>query len=208
MSTTKRLRRIYAHRGLWHTKIEQNSEQAINDCIARKYGLETDLRLGSEGIVLAHSPEDLSLDPVVISKAIFSTNVALNIKEDGLLPLLVKFKEKIINSNSFVFDGSIPEMLIYKKAGIPQALRLSEYESELPWETDILWVDGFESDWWLTESSKNRFFLGKRVIIVSPEIHGRSPETTWNYILENWDNPHFEIAICTDRPQDFMARML
>jgi hypothetical protein len=200
--------RIYAHRGFWHEKSEQNTETAFTACISEGFAIETDLRLKDDGLVLAHSTEDLRNSPPGISQSLFSTKVALNIKEDGLLQALLDFRIAIMDSDSFVFDGSIPEMLIYKKAGIPHALRLSEYEMEPAWDTGILWIDGFEDDWWLKDSPVKKHFLGKKVIIVSPEIHGRDPLNTWDFVLENWENPNYEIAICTDLPKAFLERIL
>lgn len=200
--------RIYAHRGIWREKSEQNTEAAFAACISEGFAIETDLRLKGYGIVLAHSTDDLKNSPPDISQSLFSTKVALNIKEDGLLQALLDFQAAIIDSGSFVFDGSIPEMLIYKKAGIPHALRLSEYEREPAWESGILWIDGFEDDWWLKDSPIKQHFIGKKVIIVSPEIHGRDPADTWNFILENWQNPNYEISICTDLPKTFLQRIL
>lgn len=196
-------KRIFAHRGFWKNKSEQNTQKAIEACVENQFSLETDLRLHNGSLVLAHSPEDLEKSPFPLSEILFASMVALNIKQDGLLTNLFEFRDLIVRSNSFVFDGSIPEMLMYRKAGIPHALRLSEYEMELPWSCDTVWVDGFEGDWWLEECPRREMFVNKKVILVSPEIHGRDPEATWKFVRENWQNKSFEISICTDLPEKF-----
>ncbi len=204
MNKAEDSKRIFAHRGFWRDKSEQNTQQAIKSCIENKFSLETDLRLRGETLVIAHSTEDLEKSPFPVSKSLFSTRVALNIKQDGLLTKLLEYRDLIIRSNSFVFDGSIPEMFQYRNAGIPHALRLSEYERELPWHSDELWIDGFESDWWLKKSPQREIFKNRRITLISPEIHGRDPEETWNFVVENWNNKDFDISICTDFPEKVM----
>jgi hypothetical protein len=102
----------------------------------------------------------------------FST-FALNLKEDGLQECIIRERDWIETTNSFVFDGSIPEMYRYHKLGIPHALRISEFEKTLPWKSNALWLDSFYEDWWIDDSSVDKLMEDSNTIVVSPELHGR-----------------------------------
>ena len=101
--------------------------------------------------------------------------LALNIKSDGLA---IKVKE-IINTNNikkwFVFDMSIPDMISYLKIGCPVFTRLSDIEPTpfLLNESEGVWLDAFQSDWYNEKTIIELLNIGKKVCIVSPELHGR-----------------------------------
>ena len=102
---------IYAHRGMWQTLDQQNSLQSIEATRIFGYGVETDFRSKNHSLVISHNPlGDLSL--LTVDKIDFSNiPVALNIKEDGLLNQYESFLKEYPNKHSFLFDGSIPEMV-------------------------------------------------------------------------------------------------
>lgn len=198
---------IYAHRGIWDSSSEMNSKRAIDAAKAGGFSIETDIRDFSQTIVISHDPvvceNRLTLNQVLDSQYSF----ALNIKSDGLLKLLEPFHDLIKNSNSFLFDGSIPEMIKYKNSGLPYALRLSEYEKTLSWNADVIWVDGFHSDWWLDSPSIEVILQTKKVVLVSPEIHGRDYRRTWDWILEKRNLGHENLCICTDFAQELKDQL-
>ena len=196
---------IYAHRGLWRSTEQQNSQEAIEAARPSGYGIETDLRSKNNSLVISHDPYG-ALNPLFVDEIDFSEiPMALNIKEDGLLQQYGAFIQKYPSQHTFLFDGSIPEMVKIKEKGLPHALRLSEFETELPWESQFLWIDGFKSDWW-TKSPRILNLIEKHfVVFVSPELHGRAIETAWDFfhLLHSKGIAHF--GICTDHPDKLKA---
>jgi hypothetical protein len=195
---------VYAHRGVWEATSQQNTLTSFYKSVELGYSIETDIRYQDEQIVLSH-------DPLISSAAVkffeildFECSFALNIKNDGLQEFLLENLDWITRTNSFVFDGSIPEMWKYKNLCIPHSLRLSEYEQELPWEAPTLWLDSFHNDWWIGNSRVEDLFKHHNTIIVSPEIHGRDPKPAWDRIGHLLASKEHSISICTDYPEDFM----
>ncbi len=197
---------IYAHRGMWQTPDQQNSVQAIENSRIHGFGVETDFRSNNHLLVVSHDPcGDTSL--LAVDEIDFSEiPVAMNIKEDGLLNQYQSFLKKYPNKHTFLFDGSIPEMVKLREKGLPHALRLSEYETELPWEPQFLWIDGFHSDWWITSTKIFNLLEKHFVVFVSPELHKREYESAWEFfnVLESKQIAQF--GICTDYPGELKAK--
>lgn len=194
-------KRIYAHRGLWASKASSNTSGAIASAIRHGFSLETDFRVNRAEIVIAHDADSEIYRADL--QHVLQTSVAINLKEDGLLPYFEKWRQAIDVSNSFFFDGSIPEMYKYYKNGLPHALRLSEFELELPWNSPVIWLDAFESDWWLNSDSFKRILSFPRVVVVSPELHGRDHRAVWDAVLEATADGQENLSICTDYPDAF-----
>lgn len=196
--------RIYCHRGQWSVKTEQNSFKALRDASDNGFGLETDVRDSHEKLVISH---DAFLPPLLNLSEIASLNspIALNVKSDGLLRHGRELISKIIEApRSFVFDGSIPEMLQYKRIGANHALRLSEYETELPWLSGFIWLDAFESDWWLRSDILQQLSEKQFVVVVSPELHSREYRGVWDAVTSEISKGNPNVGICTDKPIDFL----
>lgn len=191
---------IYAHRGVWTSLDQQNSPLAIETAHKLGFGVETDFRSHNNRLVVSHDPyvdkEILGLDEFNFQ----DIPVAMNTKEDGLSRQYQEFFDANQHELSFVFDGSIPEMTKIRDKGLPHALRLSEYERELPWKTKFIWVDAFVSEWWLGSQEILDLQQEHFLVFVSPELHGRNYENAWQYFrrisLENSKN----FGICTDLP--------
>jgi hypothetical protein len=185
---------------MWQTPDQQNSRQSIEAVRFSGYGVETDFRSKSHSLVISHDPYGDS-NPLAVDEIDFAEiPVALNIKEDGLLPQCEVFIKKYPNQHTFLFDGSIPEMVKIKEKGLPHALRLSEYETELPWETQFLWVDGFNSDWWIKSPKILNLVEKYFVVFVSPEVHGREIERAWEFFRFLHFKEIAQFGICTDYP--------
>ena len=196
---------IFCHRGLWTSVHEQNSVISVNNAFKSGYAVEIDLYSVAKEIYVGHKNigpiENLELNFYDITKG----RVAINIKSDGLFE---NIEDRGINLNankSFYFDGSIPEMFKIRNRNLPHALRISEFELDLPWKPNYIWIDGFVTDWWLTESRVNEYINEYEVIIVSPEIHKREPFETWEWIYELRNSGHKNISICTDYPNQFLT---
>jgi hypothetical protein len=192
--------KIYAHRGVWTTPKEQNSPQSILKASQLGFGVETDFRANNGELIISHDPSIGSEADELHSYEFSNLPVALNIKEDGLTEKFSSFLKRYPNDDSFIFDGSIPEMLKMRNAGLPHALRVSEYEKELPWETKFIWVDAFHEDWWI-DSEFVENLLDKQIpIFVSPELHGRDKSASWSYLRKLMHSNKGTFGICTDFP--------
>lgn len=194
---------IFAHRGFWNSHVKQNSLEAFQCAAERNFGIETDIRTCQSRMVFSHDspiPEALIED---IQLSNFHSRFALNIKEDGMQQNMQELIEWMLSTGSFVFDGSIPEMIKYKSLGIPTVLRMSEYEQELPWRSKIVWLDAFNHDWWIGGMRDGSAAGICEFIVVSPELHGRDPREVWDYIKKNSSKGDVKYSICTDRPVEF-----
>jgi len=191
---------IYAHRGVWTSPDQQNSPSSIETAHKLGFGIETDFRSHNNQLVVSHDPyidkEILDLDEFNFQ----DIPVAMNLKEDGLSGQYRDFLEINQNQFSFVFDGSIPEMAKIRDTGLPHALRLSEYEKELPWETSFIWVDAFMGEWWLGSQEIVDLQQEHFLVFVSPELHGRNFETAWQYFRRITHENSKKFGICTDFP--------
>lgn len=204
MSRGVRREQIFAHRGYWKDQnLVPNSSHALAHAADFSFGIETDIRNDSSGNWVAHDPDQIAMRIPAHSIFDYNTRVAINIKSDGLSSFALENISRVHSTNSFFFDGSIPQMLLLKKLSIPHALRLSEYERDLPWSPNAIWLDAFESDWWL-EMGLESFLASNEIIVVSPELHGRAPEFVWDAIFNLDAEVRSRISICTDRPIDLL----
>jgi glycerophosphoryl diester phosphodiesterase len=194
--------RIFAHRGIWDTS-GQNTVSAISKAVNLGFAVETDLRLLQSKIVLSHDPSPLGvadeLDSILPSK----TPIALNIKMDGLIPYLNV--EALRECNYFFFDGSLPELYKYWKMGLKTASRVSEFEKEVPWRTEVIWLDSFSHEWWIQDRVLKNLTSNAMVVVVSPELHGRNKLKAWEIVRQEFIDGNPNIAICTDHPEEFQS---
>lgn len=204
---------IIAHRGLWFTKSQRNSDDALVQALNEGFGIETDLRDLDGSVVISHDPPSLSsqlshfewlLEQIQASPS--SGRIALNIKSDGLSNIISSHFNAIeFDTNQcFVFDMSVPDSLLYFKKRIPVYTRISEYEtiSHFLGCSDGVWVDNFTGSFSQVETAKDLIQKGTRATIVSSELHQRNHETLWNNIVDArlHLSPLFEL--CTDYPME------
>lgn len=188
---------IICHRGLWTAQLEQNSTHAFRNASAHGFAIETDLRDHLGDLVVSHDVVS-SYESVDFLEMDGITKFALNIKEDGLFNHFEKVRNKIESSSSFLFDGSIPQMYQVKRAGLPHALRLSEFENEIPWKSKYLWIDGFDSDWWMNADWIFKKLDEFNCVFVSPELHGREHKAAFDWFAELKIHKGFDFSVCTD----------
>ena len=197
---------VFAHRGMWSISKEANTLKAIGDACLNDFSIETDLRSSENEVYISHdvsnSEELLSLKSLSNLKCQF----ALNIKQDGLGSLLEQSRDWISETDSFLFVGSIPEMIKIKNSGFRHALRLSEHEQYLPWTPDYIWLDSFNSEWWLNNLEVEKLIKDSetKVVVVSPELHGREKRFAWDYLANLTQNNFNNVSICTDFPREFL----
>jgi len=192
-----------AHRGIWKDKSEQNSFLGIKKAFDLGFGVELDVRDRNGELIVSHDPpnsvEVLTFQEIVELSSRYDSMLAINIKSDGIREKLETALSGLDQVRFFLFDMSIPETLGYLSSGLPTYMRLSEYEahSELHNRSQGIWLDSFQSDWWLGKSAI--FQDETRVCVVSPELHGRDVTDAWQYLRNI--NTTANLYICTDLPE-------
>lgn len=195
---------LLCHRGIWKSTSEKNSLEALSLAIQNNYGIETDIRDFNGEIVISHDPPHnenylLLKDFLrIYKKSIYSPCLALNIKSDGLSSILLNILKEFKINNYFVFDMSIPDTLSYIKLKMNVATRLSEYEAigKINDLGEFVWLDAFESEWYSVNLISDLLKQGKKVAIVSPELHKREYKTLWSTIKPFFPNDN--LYLCTD----------
>lgn len=193
--------KILCHRGFWISADGQNSIGALKNALACGYGFESDVRDFCGKLVISHDMADETspaLEEVLEFLAGTEYFFAINIKADGLAEKIKLLLERRAIKKYFAFDMSLPQMLDYRARGLNFFTRQSEFESEplLYGDAAGVWLDSFESDEWLTTALIEKHLdAGKKVCVVSPELHGRSPQELWAKLLQI-KSP--ELFLCTD----------
>ena len=145
---------LLAHRGVHSSSYPANSLQALELALVKGYGIETDLRLVDQEIVIMHDYFDKPLPLSLLLELWEKTSnqeLALNIKTDGLAPLLSEIFSKYQERDDFFFfDMSTPEEVIYEKYQLPIAYRISEREpfSRFKSQPKRIWLDSFSPELW------------------------------------------------------------
>lgn len=200
--------KIISHRGYWHSSSEKNSITAFNRSFSLGYGTETDVRDCCGDLYISHDMAlgtEMRLDELL---AIARTTVlgepltlALNIKADGLAVALANQIRVNPDLDCFVFDMAVPDMRSYFQAGVPVFTRMSEVERVPVWldQAAGVWLDSFGPEWYVADDIYALLDQGKRVCVVSAELHGRANQALWELLLPL---SHLDsIILCTDMPE-------
>jgi hypothetical protein len=195
--------KILSHRGYWKTAEEKNGLTAFRRSFALGFGTETDVRDMAGDLVIAHdmpvgTPLKLKEFLALINDP--SMPLAINIKADGLAKHLAEhFSSRQLDW--FVFDMSVPDMRSHLNVGNPVFVRMSEVELEPAWlnEAQGIWLDGFSTEWYDWQLIVSLLNRGKRICIVSPELHGRDPTALWDSLHGLSGNER--LMLCTDHPE-------
>ena len=193
-------------RGYWGRGETRNSLAALERAIRCGFGVETDIRDCDGVLVVAHDAprlaSALTLESFLTAYVAAGRRgmLALNIKADGLQEALQDALARFSVTRYFVFDMSVPDTLGYIKRGLPIAVRLSEYEDGR-WffdQADTIWLDAFEGEWYSREYVIDLLKSGKRVCVVSPELHKRPHRMLWEELRTIPDSLTQELYLCTD----------
>ncbi len=199
--------KIISHRGYWKSEEEKNTALAFHRSFKLGFGTETDVRDHNGKLVISHDIPDekamLFSDFLDILSDYNSLDIALNIKSDGLSTEIEKsLSSANLNHNFFVFDMSIPDMKSYFNTnGIEVYSRMSEVERKPVWN-DLchgIWLDSFGNEWYEMSDIVQVLSLGKKVCVVSSELHKRSYKKQWELLLEFKENKN--LILCTDIPE-------
>jgi hypothetical protein len=205
---------ILAHRGLWRQDAEKNTLRALREALTLGFGLETDLRDDRGCIVISHAPPtggEPTLEQFLDLYVEVNSHqpLALNIKSDGLQNGLKKALavRKIPSNRYFAFDMAVPDALGYIIAEIQCFTRESEVEPLPPFIDHAagIWLDCFYRDWIDERAILKYCDAGRRVAVVSPELHGRDKTSAWKtwreiYRTLSTDGRQDMMMICTDHP--------
>ncbi len=197
--------KIISHRGFWKIKDEENTLNAFKDSLVNGFGIETDLRYFDNKIVISHDLPNKSCnsfdDLLELYNELQSNQpLALNIKSDGLFDLINSSLQKYKITNYFLFDMSIPDLITCSKTSLNFFTRISELENTpiLVNESKGIWIDEFYSHWITNDIIYNFINNGKKVCLVSPELHKRDYSSEWNQ-YKSFKNSN-DFMICTDFP--------
>jgi hypothetical protein len=205
---------VMSHRGYWQSPQEKNTLVALERSFRLGLGTETDLRDCDRKLVISHDPAD---QESLLAERLFQTHrnlaptvpLALNIKADGLQQLVVDALQQHSVKDAFVFDMSVPDMLRWVEAGVPVFTRHSELEPDPACYAQAagVWLDAFRGEWWDVGVILRHCDAGKRVCIVSPELHRREHRPTWDKLLAGDIQDTDQVMICTDYPEEAMKVM-
>lgn len=174
------------------------------------YGTETDFRDLNGHLVISHDPP---LEGALAADEFFglltsidpSLTVAINIKADGLQHMLIEKLAEHKIDNYFLFDMSVPDAVVSASKGLKVFTRQSDVENDPHFYKDAegVWIDSFHDESWICAHMIQRHLdEGKRVCVVSPELHGRPHQDLWNRLRDTVDTNHRAVMLCTDTPDD------
>lgn len=202
--------KILSHRGYWKTAEEKNGLVAFERSFKLGFGTETDVRDMASKLVISHDMPvgtPMGLDTFLDLIADPSMPLAMNIKADGLaLELARHFAGR--NLDWFVFDMSVPDLRMHLNAGNPVFVRMSEVERDPAWldEAQGVWLDAFGGEWYDVDLVRALLDTGKRVCIVSPELHRRDHAALWDALAPL--AAHDGLMLCTDFPELAKEKLL
>lgn len=199
---------IIAHRGYWKKAEEKNTFAALKKAIENGYGFETDFRDCKGEVLISHNPpvgNEVTAEKVfeMYHQSGSQATLALNIKADGLQDMMQRLLQKYDIKNYFFFDMSVCDTILYAEKNMTIATRISEYEQEMPFwdDSEFVWLDYFRKDP-SKDEIRNCLRKGKKVCIVSPDLHARDYNDCWS-VLKTIEDAN--LYLCTDFPDEAKA---
>jgi glycerophosphoryl diester phosphodiesterase len=200
---------VLSHRGYWREPAEKNTEAAFRRSFERGFGTETDLRDLAGELVISHDPprggEPTFRRLLELHRELGpGLTLALNVKSDGLQAWVSELLEEFGVEDAFVFDMAVPDALGYLNRGLSSFTRVSEEEPAPAFHDRAsgVWIDGFRGDWADEAALRSHLDAGKRVCVVSPELHGRDHRPYWSRLAAMTVRRHPALMICTDLPEE------
>ena len=198
---------IISHRGYWQNKSERNQRVAFERSFDAGYGTETDLRDICGKIVISHDMPrggEITFENVLQIMNGRNLPLALNIKADGLGNEIAYLLKKYGHTDYFTFDMSIPDMVRQVKDGINVYAGKSDIMPQpvLADKVNGIWLDCFYSDWYGADVIDDLIANGKKVCIVSADLHSRDTAGQWHIVKQSRYLNDGGLMLCTDKPNE------
>lgn len=198
---------IISHRGLWYDFAKENNKKiAFERSFDKGFGTETDLRDVCGKIIISHNmPVGNEITFTELLDIMNGRNLplALNIKADGMVDEIRQILDYYNHTNYFTFDMSIPDMVVQMSKNICVYTGCSDILNPpvLLEKAQGIWLDSFYSEWFEEKNVTDFLYKGKKVCIVSADLHKREVSEQWNKIKKfsclNNDN----LMLCTNEPE-------
>ncbi len=200
---------ILSHRGFWQDKRERNERIAFERSFDLGLGTETDLRDHNGEIVIAHDmPEGSPMTFAELLRIMDGRNLtlALNVKADGMASRIKTLLKDFNHTNYFVFDMSVPDLVRQIAEDMIVFTGLSDIQPVpvLLENCAGVWLDCFRDDWYGPGLVDGLLSGGKRVCIVSSDLHGRDIAKQWNILKSMKRISSKDVLLCTDMPIEAM----
>jgi hypothetical protein len=185
---------------------------SFENSFALGFGTETDVRDCNGELVISHdmpNSKSMNLNEFfkIYNKYEKKFTLAINIKSDGLQDQLMMCLNSYQIENYFLFDMAVPDALIYIRKGAPTFTRQSEYETKPAYYelSSGVWLDEFNGHWINEETIYRHLEKGKKICIVSPELHQRTYKEEWLHYREIEKKiGRGKLTLCTDLPLEAM----
>lgn len=196
---------ILSHRGYWLNLDERNKREAFIRSFDEGMGTETDLRDICGKIVISHDMplgNEISFEEVLQIMDGRNLPLALNIKADGQGEKIKELLEKYNHTNYFTFDMSIPDMVVQFNNNLNVFTGQSDIlaQAVLLDKAKGIWLDSFYSDWFSSVDIDGIISTGKKVCIVSADLHKRDTTKQWEIIKQCKSVNDDNLLLCTDKP--------
>lgn len=205
--------RIISHRGYWKRVEEKNQKVAFERSFSLGFGTETDLRDLDGQVVISHDmPKKIEgllsfsemLSIYLSCRSSENLPLLLNIKSDGLQgPVKATLKENGVD-NYFLFDMSVPDLIVSVREGLKCLTRQSDIELEPNYYDKVagVWMDEFVDEWITEDALRSHVEASKTIYIVSPELHKRPHIERWQQFKAMDPEVTSKCCLCTDLPED------
>lgn len=184
-----------------------NEPAALRE-VSPELGVEIDLHADGDRLVLVHDAFSSGPDFEDWLADYHHRFIVLNTKEEGLeARITAALDARGITEWAFL-DQSFPFLVRGLRNGETRTMvRISEYESvatalALAPRPDWVWVDSFTGQWPTAGDLERLAGHGYRLMVVSPELQGRSLEDEIQVITDRFDAAGVPMhGVCTKRPE-------
>tara|TARA_X000000368_G_scaffold81982_1_gene61886 strand:- start:18451 stop:19044 length:594 start_codon:yes stop_codon:yes gene_type:complete len=169
----------------------------------QQYGVEVDIRIYNNEIILNHEPFESGTSFDVFLKHFKHSFLIINMKCDGAEEIIIKILKEQSIKNFFFLDCSIPRTVNLIRGDYNNiAIRYSKYEPiefvmKFKNQAEWVWVDCFDK-FELSEKDYNTMKEHFKICLVSPELQEHSIEMIDEFKKLS-ENMEFD-AICTKSP--------
>jgi hypothetical protein len=183
-----------------------NDPSSLRD-VPTEYGVEIDLHADGDRLVLVHDPFATGPDFRDWLAAYRHRFIVLNTKEEGLENRITTLLDEHGVTEWAFLDQSFPFLVRSLRDGETRTMvRVSEYESvatalALTPRPNWAWVDSFTGRWPASEELARLAAAGFRLMVVSPELQGRSLEEELPVLTQRFCDAGVPVhGVCTKRP--------